>query len=614
MMKWCGSLAVCYILSVIVFAGCTTLSPHAMPSGERTIRPAKLAMSPAPATRAPGGVPDGEPSALSDSEERVNGEAEDEDSSIDAEEMTNQELIDSALEFCQASSDFWERGDLDSAVEALDKAYSIILKVKADDDPDLLQQKEDLRFTISKRIVEVYASRFTVAAGDHNAIPLVMNDHVQRELQSLTGRERDFFLNSYARSGRYRPAIVKALREAGMPEELSWLPLIESGFKVRALSRARALGMWQFIASTGYRFGLRRDQWIDERMDPQKSTVAAIAYLNELHKMFGDWTTALAAYNCGETAVMNRIRTQRINYLDNFWDLYQKLPRETAAYVPRLLAVLHIVKNPESYGLELPPLENGIETEEVSVAKQVLMKDVASRLGVDSNVLEELNAELRLNVTPEGQYSLKVPAGKGEELLAMIEQIPTHSPPKYAYSGTVTHMVRRGETISTIARKYRTSVAAIMAENGIRKNHALRVGAKVSVPAGAERSSARIVPTSLKKTKEEKKTVNYVVKKGDTLWQIAGRFNTTVKEIQTLNRLSNQQLYSGQILLIPGTGEKSEAGQTKIYTVQGGDSPYRIAKKHEMDLSDFLELNKLTPESTIFPGQTLGVRADSVSQ
>jgi hypothetical protein len=262
MMKWCGSLAVCYLLSVIVFAGCTTLSPHAMPSGEKTIRPAKLAMRPAPATRAPEGVPDGEPSLLSDSEERVDEEAEDEDSSIDAEEMTNQELIDSALEFCQASSDFWERGDLDSAVEALDKAYSLILKVKVDADPDLLQQKEDLRFTISKRIVEVYASRFTVAAGDHNAFPLVMNDHVQRELQSLTGREKDFFLTSYARSGRYRTAIVKALKEAGMPEELSWLPLIESGFKVRALSRARALGMWQFIASTGYRFVLRRYLWI----------------------------------------------------------------------------------------------------------------------------------------------------------------------------------------------------------------------------------------------------------------------------------------------------------------------------------------------------------------
>jgi len=614
-MKWSGSFAVCFLLGVMVFTGCTTLSPHGTSSVERNLLTPESGVGRAPAVKAPEGVKAVETSVRYEPETNVNGEAEDDEaSSVDpGEEMANQELIDSALEFCQASNDYWERGDLDNAVEALDKAYSLILRVKVDGDPDLMQQKEDLRFTISKRIVEVYASRFTVAAGDHNAIPLVMNDHVRRELESFKGRERDFFLNAYARSGRYRPAIVKALKEAGMPEDLSWLPLIESGFKVRALSRARALGMWQFIASTGYRFGLRRDQWVDERMDPQKSTVAAIAYLKELHKMFGDWTTALAAYNCGETAVMNRIRTQRINYLDNFWDLYQKLPGETAAYVPRLLAVLHIVKDPAAHGIEFPPLEDEIEVEEVNISRQVLMRDVAARLGVDSGLLEELNAELRLNVTPDGLYTLKVPAGKGEQFLASIDEIPTHSPPKYAYSGTVVHRVRRGETLSTIARKYRTSVAAIMVENHIRKNHILRVGAKVRVPAGVERPAARMVQTSSKKTKEEG-TVRYVVKKGDTLWQIAGRFNTTVKEIQALNKLSSQQLYSGQVLLIPGTGEKSDTGPTKIYTVQGGDSPYRIAKKHEMELSDFLELNNLTRESTIFPGQTLGVRADSVSQ
>ncbi len=222
--------------------------------------------------------------------------------------MTNQEILDSALEFCQASSDFWERGDLDNAIAALDKAYSLILKVNADEDPVILQQKEDLRITISRRIVEVYASRFTVANGDHKEIPRLMNVHVEKELALFKGRERDFFLASYRRSGKYRPFIVEALREAGLPEELSWLPLIESGFKTNAYSKARALGMWQFIKSTGYKFGLKRTQYIDERMDPEKSTLAAIAYLVELHSIFGDWMTALAGYNCGEGRVLNRIK------------------------------------------------------------------------------------------------------------------------------------------------------------------------------------------------------------------------------------------------------------------------------------------------------------------
>jgi len=157
-----------------------------------------------------------------------------------AKKKTNQELLDSALEFCQASYDYWERGDLENAIESLDQAYSLILKVEPGQNSELLQQTEDLRITISKRILEVYSSRYIVANGYYKAIPLVMNRHVQDAINLLKGKEREFFLNAYRRSGTYRPAIVKALREAGLPEELSWLPLIESGFKVRALSRARA--------------------------------------------------------------------------------------------------------------------------------------------------------------------------------------------------------------------------------------------------------------------------------------------------------------------------------------------------------------------------------------
>jgi membrane-bound lytic murein transglycosylase D len=612
MMRMRGSVVLFFALMVMVFSSCTTLSPHQIPPSEEKEQvpgmKGETSLTNKPSER----VARSEDLASSEPRTGEPAETEEDEPALDTEEVTNQELIDSALEFCQASNDYWERGDLDNAVAALDKSYSLILRVKVDDDPDLLQQKEDLRFTISKRIVEVYASRFTTAAGDHNAIPLVMNDHVRRELESFKGRERDFFLNAYARSGRFRPAIAKALKEAGMPEELSWLPLIESGFKVRALSRARALGMWQFIASTGYRFGLQRDQWIDERMDPQKSTAAAIAYLKELHQMFGDWTTALAAYNCGEMTVMNRIRTQRINYLDNFWDLYEKLPSETAAYVPRLLAVLHIVKDPKAYGMELPPLDHEIETDEVSVNKQVLLKDVAARLGVDSDALEELNAELRLNVTPDGPYTLKVPAGKGERLLAMIDDIPTHCPPKYAYAGSgyIIHRVRSGDSLSTISKKYRTSMAAIMDVNGLKKNHILRVGSKLKVPVRGGSPSVRVAKASVRASAGEEKPSKYMVKKGDSLWQIAAQYKTTAKEIQTFNGLKSPQLSSGQVLMIPSNQGNCPSVPTKSYTVQGGDSPYLIAKKYEMELADFLKLNHLTSGSTIFPGQTLAIKGE----
>jgi membrane-bound lytic murein transglycosylase D len=520
---------------------------------------------------------------------------------------SDQELLDSALEFCNASNDFWERGDLENALDALDQAYSLVLEVHPDDDPEILQQRDDLRITISKRIIEVYTSRFTVANGYRKAIPLVMNRHVERAVKLLEGKDKRFFIHAYRRSGRYRPAIVRALNEAGLPEELSWLPLIESGFKVHALSRSRALGLWQFIASTGYKFGLSRDRWIDERMDPKKSTKAAIAYLKELHQIFGDWTTALAAYNCGEGTVLRAIRTQKINYLDNFWDLYQKLPLETAFYVPKFLAVLHILNDPAAHGITLPPLDPEIESEEVAIEKQVHLKTVAKYIDMSYKELRDLNPELRYNFTPDTPYILNVPKGKGELFLAKIGDIPTWHPPVPAY---VVHRVRRGESLSTIARRYGTSVRSIMARNGLRSSHYIKAGWKLKIPTrGTYRSSEKAsLPLSDFRVKGE--FIEYVVQKGDSLWKIAGRFGTTTKTIQSINQLNNTHLRIGQVLRIPkGVGVAKDI-KTKTYRVLKGDTAFVIAQKHQMDLSEFLSLNHLTPRSTIFPGQVMLVKAE----
>ncbi|MBN1102805.1 MAG: LysM peptidoglycan-binding domain-containing protein [Deltaproteobacteria bacterium] len=528
-----------------------------------------------------------------------------------ASRASHQEMIDSALELLQASSDYWEQGNHENAVDALDKAYSLILQVETDDDPDLIQQREDLRITIAKRIVEVYASRFTVANGTYKAIPLVMNDHVKREIASFTGREKDFFLSAYRRSGKYRPAILKALEEAGMPKELSWLPLIESGFKVRAFSRARALGLWQFIASTGYKYGLKRDTWIDERMDPEKSTMAAIAYLKDLHQMFGDWTTALAGYNCGEWAVLNRIKTQRINYLDHFWDLYEKLPRETAAYVPRLLAVLHIVNNPEAHGVALPHLDEEIRVEEVTINKKVQLKTIAARLDVDCDLLQELNAELRQDMTPDSPYPLKVPKGKGDVLLAKLSDIPesnVHSFRRYSSSPSyLLHTVKKGETLASIARKYKTTTKAIKGMNGLGKGERVNVGWTLKIPTQKGYAPVLAGKASAADSRPTSKVIEYVVKPGDSLWKIAGRYNTTTKNLRTLNKLSSPNLREGQVLMIlPGPGTTNTT-KTKTYKVKDGDSPSHIARKHDMDLSEFLKLNNLSPKSTIFPGQVVQV-------
>ncbi|MFC1592142.1 LysM peptidoglycan-binding domain-containing protein [Thermodesulfobacteriota bacterium] len=517
----------------------------------------------------------------------------------------DQRLLDSAMDFYQTANEFWEQGDLENALDALDKAYSLILEVGQEVDQTIQQQKEDMRVTIARRIMEVYASRFNVVNGHSNAIPMTINSHVENAIKLFSGKEKKFFIESYVRSGKYRPAILKALREEGLPEELSWLPLIESGFKVRAYSRARALGMWQFIASTGYKFGLQRNSWIDERMDPEKSTLAAIAYLKELHGLFGDWTTALAGYNCGEGNVLKVIRRQKIRYLDNFWDLYKRLPRETASYVPRFLAVLHIINDPAKYGIKLPPLAPEEPFEVVTINKQVHLKTIAKNIGLPYTTVKDMNPELRNNVTPTNPYSLKVPPGKAESLLAKLKDIPIYVPPVPPY---VVHRVRNGESLSVIAEKYRTSVRAIMAMNGIKRSNFIRAGGRLKIPT-SRRSSYRSVRPASQSVKLKGNLLEYVVQKGDSLWEIANRFSTTTKAILALNQMKKTQLTAGQVLMLPKPRDFS-LDTTKPYKVREGDSPYLIAKRHQMNLAEFLRINNLTPRSMIFPGQQVVVRAN----
>lgn len=454
----------------------------------------------------------------------------------------DQDFLDTALDFYNASQEFWSEGNLENAIETLDDAYSFGLQVNTDRSPELIQQKEDLRFMISKRVLEIYASRYTAVNGNHDEIPLIMNEHVEKEIKRFQGIERRFFMESYHRSGMYMDKILASLKEAGLPEELAWLPLIESGFKVKALSRARALGLWQFIPSTGYKFGLQRDNWIDERLDPEKATAGAIAYLKELHQIFGDWTTVLAGYNCGEGRVLRLIRNQRINYLDNFWDLYQQLPRETARYVPRFLATLHILKDPEKYGFEFKETAPANVYELVTIEKSVQLKAVADKIGVTFKDLAALNPELRRQVTPPTLYSLKLPAGRKEVFLAHLNEIPNWTPPENEY---VYHRVKKGETLSLIAKRYRTSISKIVRANNIRKKHFIRVGQKLKVPLKG--SSSQYVYASAKTLAPGGE---YHIKKGDSLWLIAKKFNTNTKKLQRINNLRTTRLTVGQVLKI----------------------------------------------------------------
>ena len=450
-----------------------------------------------------------------------------------------QRMLDTALELCRTAQDLWKKDRFNEAFTALDDAYALILKVDPDSKPELIQQKEDLRFLIAKRILEIHASRYITAKGLHTEIPLVENSEVMMEIKRFQGPERKFFLDAYRRSGKYRPMIAKELREAGLPEELSWLPLIESGFKETALSHARALGLWQFIASTGYKYGLNQNTWTDERLDPEKSTKAAIKYLTELHQIFGDWMTVLAAYNCGEGTVLRIIRSQRINYLDHFWDFYQMLPVETARYVPKFIAALFIIKEPKRYGFDLPDPAPPVAYEKVEVKKQLHLAQIAEAIGVPKKVLKDLNPELRYQITPPHGYSIKVPPGKGSVLLAKLDSIPPWTLSKKAF---VYHRVRKGETLASIAMKYGIKIRDIVLTNNIRHMNLIRIGQRLRIPLSRSKNYAPFY---------RKRQRRYVVKAGDSLWLIARKLSISVKSIKKTNNLYSNRLKVGQVLKIP---------------------------------------------------------------
>lgn len=469
-------------------------------------------------------------------------------------------LMDEAFNACQEAEALREKGDFDAALATLDGAYALLLKIELPPDSPLLQEKSDLRLMIAKRIQTIHASRIVPPRENHKTIPLIENKYVLQEIESFRTRERKSFEEAFERAGLYRDMIVQEFRQAGIPDELSWLPVIESGFKVRALSRARALGLWQFISSTGSLYDLRQDRYVDERMDPIKETRAAARYLSDLHGLFGDWTTALAAYNCGEFRVQRVISSQQIDYLDNFWDLFAQLPYETARFVPRFIAAQLIINNPEKYGFTLPTPYPALAFETVKVTHPTKMSSLSAAMGLDPSEMAFLNPELRYDATPDYEYQLKVPVGYADKAQTSIASLPKWVPPEATY---VIHYVRTGETLGLIAHRYHTSVAAIVRLNGLKSSRLIRPGWQLKVPGrGAASSSGMdIIPAK-----------------------------PPAKPIAQ-NALSPSDTSSGN-----------------TYTVAGGDTSYAIAKKFGLTLEEFLAVNNLAADSLLMPGQVVIIK------
>ncbi|MBA2565043.1 MAG: transglycosylase SLT domain-containing protein, partial [Gemmatimonadetes bacterium] len=303
-------------------------------------------------------------------------------------------------------------------------------------------------------------------------IPIVVNERVDYFIDYFQNRVEKSFAKWLARAPQYVPYLKARFRQAGLPEDLIYISLIESGFSAQATSRANAVGYWQFIAETGRRYGLRVDRWVDERRDFEKSTEAAIAYLRDLHRMFGSWYLAAAAYNSGEGKIQRAIDRYKS---ENLWELseFSYLREETKNYVPKLLAAILIAKEPARYGFAAVPELPAVEVDEVAVPSQTDLRVVAAAAGTSLEAIRALNPMLRSRATPPGEssFTVRVPRGSGAAFTERLARVP---PPARAPERT--HVVRRGENPGRIAARYGISARQLMAENGIRNPRALRVG------------------------------------------------------------------------------------------------------------------------------------------
>lgn len=550
------------------------------------------------------------------------------------------DIMEQALLLLNESHGYWVRGDLENALEMLDQAYALLIDTNGN--PDIARQKDDLRLMISKRILSLYNSIHTTAKGIRSEIPVVSNPDVEKEIRQFQTVEREFFIASYQRSAMYRPIILRELKKAGLPEELSWLPLVESGFKINALSTARALGLWQFIPSTGYKYGLNRDDWVDERMDIEKSTRAAIDYLKELHSMFGDWLTVLAAYNCGEGRIMRNIAAQHINYLDRFWDLYHRLPYETARYVPRFIATLLVIRDPQKYGIDLGPLRmSPLSYETVEINKSMRLQDIAQKLDIPEERLNILNAELRHRITPNRPYKLRVPTDTAFQLLKVVDDIASAEPPRdlFRRGVVIKHRVRQGETLASIAGKYKTSEREIRNANEFLRKRPLAAGQRINVPMHTARGGAAAA-------QKPDGVITHKVQKGDTLASLSRTYGVAISDIKKVNHMGGDILKVGQTLKIekarstpqpppeepkkeirtegrdkakgkakaetesaPAETDKAAEGPAaKKYTVKKGDTLGKIARANRMTIDQLRKMNRLKPKEPIRPGQVLLVK------
>ena len=480
-------------------------------------------------------------------------------------------------------------------------------------------------------------------------VPMTTNRVVEQTINYFLNKKRDVLVRWMARADTYFPMIEQIFQEEGVPDELKYLALVESGLNPRARSWARAVGMWQFISQTGSAYGLHANTWVDDRMNPEKATRAAARHLKDLYAQYGNnWHVALAGYNCSPRCIKRAIRKAggTVANPPSYWKMYPYLPRETRGYVPQFIAFALILSNPSAFGLTNVPPGPRYAYDLVPVKGMLSLADVAEMAGTDAATIQALNPELRRATLPPSPsaYLLRIPLGSYTQFAEAFALLPEE-----AKRPVTEYIVRRGDSLGKIGNKYGVSVAALKNVNNLRGSTihpgqhlvvpvpsyrgsvSLAEGQPVSVQYGtrtirpiepsatlainteptpvvrASETTRRSTSSSSKTSTEKTATTNrvvYRVRRGDTLGKIGQKYSVSVRDLQRWNNLRGTRIKSGQRLTIYASGTSQP--ERLVYKVRRGDALSKIAQKYAVSVSSIKRWNNL-PSSKIKVGQRLTI-------
>ena len=511
----------------------------------------------------------------------------------------------------------------------------------------VIKESEVSSEDVEKNIEMPYKSSFGEIALDDN-------EHVQKWVRYFQGKGRPYMQQYLSRSTRYLPMMKNVLRENGLPEELVYISLIESGFSPRAHSRSNAVGYWQFIKSTGRRFGLHVDPFIDERRDPVLSTRAAAEYFKALYSLFGSWHLSMAAYNVGEMRVKRAVTRY---YTKDFWALIKKrraLPAETKNYVPKFIAAVIICKDPKKYGFSEIDYQDPLSYDTVALNGAISITKLANNLNVDPEELKLLNPKFRTDFVPISRGTetfVRIPVGRADDAQAALSMSGTVQP-KVLQAEYYFYRIHRGDTLSTVARKHRTTVSRLRRLNNLSNRTMLHVGRSIKVPdpggdgikyaSGEEDNRA---PSGAPSVESSAGVEFHTVRRGENLTTISRKYGVSVSDLLRMNNLGNHTtLRKGQKLRVKeetfpksaavrkkqnlvmtqfksksgrsvasaqrGRGAKavSVAAETRPmrrHVVRRGETLFDVSKKYGVGLNRLARANGLRVNYRVMAGQRL---------